>query len=251
MTAISAGVLSVASTISTELSATRMFERRLVRDLGTGVAATALAVAGWDFIYYWNHRFMHESRFMWAIHVPHHSSERYNLSVALRQPVADVLGTFLPYGLVSLLGVRPSVVETARGMNLIYQYWIHTDVIGKLGRFERWFNTASHHRVHHGSNLRYIDRNHGSILILWDRLFGTFQAEQERVVYGLTKNVDSFNVGRIATHEYADIARDVYRSATWGERLSYVFKGPGWAYERHAELGLRGPGEHAPLAASA
>jgi sterol desaturase/sphingolipid hydroxylase (fatty acid hydroxylase superfamily) len=251
VTAISAGVLSAASTISTELSATKMFERRVVRDLGTGVAATALAAVGWDFIYYWNHRFMHESRFMWAIHVPHHSSERYNLSVALRQPVADVLGTFLPYGLVSTLGVRPNVVETARGLNLIYQYWIHTDVIGKLGPFERLFNTASHHRVHHGSNLRYIDRNHGSILILWDRLFGTFQEEQEPVVYGLTKNVESFNVGRIATHEYGDIARDVYRSTTWRERMSYVFKGPGWAYERHAELGLRGPGEHAPLPTSA
>jgi sterol desaturase/sphingolipid hydroxylase (fatty acid hydroxylase superfamily) len=248
---ITTGVVVAASTIATELSPRRMFDRRIVGDLGAGVAATALAVLGWDFIYYWNHRFMHESRFMWAIHVPHHSSEHYNLSVALRQPVADLLGTFVPYGLMSALGIRPAAVETARGLNLIYQYWIHTDVIGKLGRFERWFNTASHHRVHHGSNLRYIDRNHGSILIVWDRLFGTFQEEQEPVVYGLTKNVGSHNVVRIATHEYVDIARDLMRSRGWRERLSYVFRGPGWAYERHAELGLRGPGEHAPLAATA
>jgi sterol desaturase/sphingolipid hydroxylase (fatty acid hydroxylase superfamily) len=225
-----------------ELPATRttgrkLFGRRVLPDLGTGPGAVAAAVLGWDFIYYWNHRFMHESRYMWAIHVVHHSSERYNLSTALRQPVADALGTFVPYGLLSLLGLRPEVIETARGINLIYQFWIHTEAIGKLGPLEQVLNTASAHRVHHGSNRQYLDRNHGSILIIWDRLFGTYEPEGERVVYGLTKNIDTFNPLRIATHEYVDMARDVAGSDTWADRLSFVLRGPGWAYERHRALG--------------
>ena len=139
----------------------------------------ALAIVGWDFIYYWNHRFMHEVRALWAHHVVHHSSERYNLSTALRQPVADVLGVYLPYGLMARVGIRPALIEQARGVNLLYQYWIHTDAIRSLGAGEEVLNTPSHHRVHHGSNSQYLDRNHGSILIVWDRLFGTFQREDE------------------------------------------------------------------------
>ena len=237
-TAIAATGAAVAGTWAARTTARRMYERRLLPDLGTGVLAHVVAIAGWDFIYYWNHRFMHTSRYMWALHVVHHSSERYNLSTALRQPVADSLGTFVPYGLMGLLGVRPQVIETARGVNLIYQYWIHTEAITKLGAFEKWFNTASHHRVHHGSNRQYLDRNHGSILIVWDRLFGTFEVEDEPVVYGLTKNIGTFNPIVVATHEYVDIARDVATSDTWSDRLSFVFRGPGWAYDRHRELGV-------------
>jgi hypothetical protein len=132
-------------------------------------------------------------------------------------------------------GVRPALIERARGVNLLYQYWIHTDTIRRLGQAEEVPNTPSHHRVHHGSNGPYIDRNHGSILIVWDRLFGTFEREEEPVVYGLTKNLESFNPIKIAFHEYADIVRDVARSETWRDRLSFVFRGPGWAYRRHAE----------------
>jgi sterol desaturase/sphingolipid hydroxylase (fatty acid hydroxylase superfamily) len=198
-------------------------------------------VLGWDFIYYWNHRFMHESRYMWAIHVVHHSSERYNLSTALRQPVADALGTFAPYGILALLGVRPELIARARGINLLYQYWIHTDTIRALGPLEETFNTPSHHRVHHGSNRQYLDRNHGSILIAWDRLFGTFEREQEPVVYGLTKNIESFDPIRVASHEHVDMLRDVGRSTSWPERLSFVLRGPGWAYGRHAELAAATP----------
>ena len=170
---------------------------------------------------------MHSSRYMWAIHVVHHSSEHYNLSTALRQPVAEAFGTFVPFGSLCLLGIRPGLVETARGVNLLYQYWIHTETVGRLGRAEEVLNTPSHHRVHHGSNRRYLDRNHGSILILWDRLFGTFEPEGERVVYGLTKNIDTFQPGRIATHEYAAMLRDVAGSTSWRERLSYVGARPG------------------------
>ena len=206
------------------------------RDLGNGRLGWIAAIAGWDFIYYWNHRLMHEVRALWAVHVVHHSSERYNLSTALRQPVVDVFTVFLPYGLLARLGVRPNLIEQARGINLLYQYWIHTDAIRRLGPGEEVLNTPSHHRVHHGSNQKYIDRNHGSILIVWDRLFGTFQREEDRVVYGLTKNIDTFHPVKIAFHEYADIARDVAASETWRDRLSFVLRGPGWAYRRHAEL---------------
>jgi sterol desaturase/sphingolipid hydroxylase (fatty acid hydroxylase superfamily) len=232
--AVAAGGIAVTSTLASRTTANRMWNRRIVRDLGRGPAALAAAVLGWDFIYYWNHRFMHESRYMWAIHVVHHSSERYNLSTALRQPVADALGTFVPYSLLSLVGIQPALVEQARGINLLYQYWIHTDVIQRLGPFEKLFNTPSHHRVHHGSNQQYIDRNHGSILIAWDRLFATFEREAEPVVYGLTTNLDTFNPVRVAGHEHFEMLRDVARSQTWRERLSFVFRGPGWAYRRHA-----------------
>lgn len=232
---IAATGAAVTGTWAARTTARRLFARRVLPDLGDGPLAVIAAVAGWDFIYYWNHRFMHESRFMWAIHVVHHSSERYNLSTALRQPVADSLGTFVPYGVLSLLGVRPDVIESARGINLIYQFWIHTEAVGRLGPLEGILNTASNHRVHHGSNRRYLDRNHGSILIIWDRLFGTYEPEGERVEYGLTRNISTFNPARIATHEYADMGRDVAGADSWRERLSFVLRGPGWAYRNRAD----------------
>ena len=236
VTAVVAGGLAITTTLASRTTADRFWRRGRHRDRGTGPLALIAAVLGWDFIYYWNHRFMHTSRYMWAIHVVHHSSERYNLSTALRQPVADAFGTFVPYSLLTLLGIRPRLVETARGINLIYQFWFHTDTIRTLGPFEQVLNTPSHHRVHHGSNPQYLDRNHGSILIVWDRLFGTFEPEVEPVVYGLTKNIATFDPLRIATHEHTDMLRDVARSTTWRDRLSYVLRGPGWAYRRHAEL---------------
>jgi sterol desaturase/sphingolipid hydroxylase (fatty acid hydroxylase superfamily) len=233
--AVSTAVLAGTTTWASRTAAKKLWKKGVSRDLGGGVLATAGAIAAWDFIYYWNHRFMHESRWLWAIHVVHHSSERYNLSTALRQPVADVLGAFVPYGTLSLMGFRPDVIETARGVNLLYQYWIHTETIPKLGPIEEVFNTASHHRVHHGSNKQYLDRNHGSILIIWDRLFGTFEREDEPVRYGLTKNIGTFNPLLIASHEHRDILRDVAHSDNWRDRLSFMFRGPGWAYDRHAE----------------
>jgi len=120
-------------------------------------------------------------------------------------------------------------------VNLIYQFWIHTEAVDRIGRAERTLNSPSHHRVHHGTNRQYLDRNHGGILIVWDRLFGTFEPEDERVVYGLTTNIDTFDPGRIAAHEYVDMVRDVASATGWGDRLSYVFRGPGWAKRRRAE----------------
>jgi sterol desaturase/sphingolipid hydroxylase (fatty acid hydroxylase superfamily) len=237
-----AGGIAVTTTWASRTTPDRLWRHKILPSSGTGPLALAVAITGWDFIYYWNHRFMHESRYMWAVHVVHHSSERYNLSTALRQPVADVLGTTLPYGALCVFGIEPDLITTARGVNLLYQFWIHTETIGRLGPPESVLNTPSHHRVHHGSNARYIDRNHGSILIVWDRLFGTFEPEGERAVYGLTKNIDTFNVGRIMTHEYADMLRDVARSTGWPERLSYVLRGPGWATRHRALVSGDGDG---------
>jgi len=235
VTAVVAGGVAITTTWASRTTPERLWRRRVLPDLGSGALAVAAAIAAWDFLYYWDHRFMHTSRYMWAIHVVHHSSEHYNLSTALRQPVAEAFGTFVPFGSLCLFGIRPGLVETARGVNLLYQYWIHTETIGALGPAEEVLNTPSHHRVHHGSNRQYLDRNHGSILILWDRLFGTFEPEGERVVYGLTKNINTFQPGRIATHEYASMLRDVAGSTSWGERLSYVVRGPGWANAHRAE----------------
>lgn len=209
------------------------------RDLGGGVVGWTAALVGWDFVYYWNHRFMHEVRAMWAIHVPHHSSERYNLGTALRQPVASAFGVWVPYGGLARLGVRPKLIEHSRAINLIYQFWIHTDIVRSMGRAEAVLNTPSHHRVHHGSNQRYLDRNHAGILIVWDRMFGTFQPElheEDPVVYGLTKNVGSHNWWTVASHEYRQMFRDIADSDTWRDRLSFVLRGPGWAYERRVAL---------------
>ena len=234
--AVALGGVAVTTTWASRTTPERLWRRRVLPDIGTGPLALAAAIAAWDFVYYWDHRFMHSSRYMWAIHVVHHSSEHYNLSTALRQPVAEALGTFVPFGGLCLFGIRPQLVETARGVNLLYQYWIHTESIGLLGPPEAVLNTPSHHRVHHGSNRQYLDRNHGSILIIWDRLFGTFEPERERVVYGLTKNINTFNPIRIACHEYIEMLRDVADSTSWRERLSHVVRGPGWASKHRSEL---------------
>jgi sterol desaturase/sphingolipid hydroxylase (fatty acid hydroxylase superfamily) len=245
VTAVAAGAVAAGATWASRTSAKRLWDKRLVRDLGDGPLALAGAILAWDLIYYWNHRLAHESRYLWAMHVVHHSSEHYNLSTALRQPVADALVVTIPYSALALLGFRPEVIETARGVNLLYQFWVHTEVVQSLGKAEKIMNSPSLHRVHHGANRQYLDRNHAGIFIIWDRLFGTHELEDEEVVYGLTTNIESYNPVTIATHEFGDILHDVARASTWRDRLSYVLRGPGWAYAR------RGPAPGASLSASA
>lgn len=225
--ALGLGGLAVTSSWGTHLTPAKLHRRSLV-PARSGWGSLLLALVGWDLIYYCNHRFMHSSRYMWAMHVVHHSSEHYNLSTALRQPVAESLTTPVPYGLLCLLGVTPETLETARGVNLLYQFWIHTEAVDSMGAAESVLNSPSAHRVHHGSNSRYLDRNHGGILIIWDRLFGTFEPEEERVVYGLTKNIGTFNPLVIIGHEYVAMARDVARATSWRDRFSHVVRGPGW-----------------------
>ena len=187
----------------------------------------ALFVAD-DFVFYWYHRYHHTVRLFWASHVVHHSSQRYNLSTALRQPWTPV--TQLPFWLpLAFLGFAPWMILLQQSISLIYQFFIHTERVDKLGRpVEFIMNTPSHHRVHHGSNRQYLDKNYGGTLIVWDRLFGTFEAEQERVVYGLTKNIDTFNPARVAFGEFIAIGRDVASARNWRDRFGYVFRGPGW-----------------------
>ncbi len=200
-------------------------------DVGSGPAAWILALVADDLCYYWFHRLHHEVRVLWASHVQHHSSERYNLSTALRQSWMPM--TALPfYAPLALLGFDPLMMVTVHSINLLYQFWIHTELLGRLGPLEAMLNTPSHHRVHHGSNLRYLDRNYGGILIVWDRLFGTFEPEGEPVRFGLTKNIGTFNPLRIAFHEWIAIARDVARARTLAARLGYLFGPPGWSPNR-------------------
>jgi sterol desaturase/sphingolipid hydroxylase (fatty acid hydroxylase superfamily) len=181
-----------------------------------------------DFFYYWSHRGHHMIRILWACHVVHHSSQRFNLSTALRQPWTGFT-SWLFYLPMAAVGVHPAVIAFCGSINLVYQFWIHTERIDRMwGWFEFLFNTPSHHRVHHGAQGGYLDRNFGGVLIIWDRLFGTFTPETVRVVYGLTKNISTYNPLRVAYHEYASIARDLKAATSWGARAGHLLKGPGW-----------------------
>ncbi|MCZ7686635.1 MAG: sterol desaturase family protein [Sandaracinaceae bacterium] len=206
-----------------------LYEHRLF-DLPVGALWTwALLFVTEDFCYYWFHRASHEVRFFWAAHVNHHSSTHYNLSTALRQSWTTPF-TAVPFWLpLPLLGFHPAMILTQQAISLLYQYWLHTESIRRLGPLELVFNTPSHHRVHHGRDPLYLDRNHGGILIVWDRLFGTFEPEAEPPDYGLTKNLETFNPIRIAFHEWIAIARDVLRARSLRDALGYVFGPPGWA----------------------
>lgn len=192
-----------------------------------------LAFFGDDFSYYWFHRSSHHIRFFWASHVVHHTSERYNLAAALRQTwTGNFTGSFVFWLWMPFVGFHPLMVMLLQQVSLIYQFWIHTEAIKKMpAPFEFIFNTPSHHRVHHATNLQYLDRNHAGILIIWDRMFGTFQPEEERPVYGLTKNVNTFNPVRIAFHEWVNLVRDVKRSKSLSNSVKYLLNPPGWSHD--------------------
>ena len=182
-----------------------------------------------DLAYYAFHRAHHRVRLLWASHVVHHSSVRFNLSTALRQSWTPMSG--LPFWMpLALLGIPPWMILLQQSISLIYQFFLHTERVDRLWRpIEFVFNTPSHHRVHHGSNNVYLDRNYGGILIIWDRLFGTFEPEGERVVYGLTKNIDTYNPLRVAFHEYTATWHDIRTATRWRDRAGYAFGPPGWA----------------------
>lgn len=186
-----------------------------------------------DFSYYWFHRISHSSRYFWASHVVHHSSQKYNLGTALRQTWTGTLsGAFVFWIWLPLVGFSPVAVMTMQAISLLYQFWIHTEHINKLpAPIEFIFNTPSHHRVHHGSNLAYLDKNHAGILIIWDRLFGTFEPERDRPTYGLTTNLNSHNPFRIAFHEWTSIGRDVSRAGSFRTAVGYIFGPPGWSHD--------------------
>ncbi len=198
-------------------------------DAGSGWWAWLLVFPLEDLCYYGFHRAHHELRFFWAAHVNHHSSRYYNLSTALRQSwTTPFTGPcfWLP---LALLGFHPALILFAQAVSLIYQFWIHTEWIDRLGPLEWIFNTPSHHRVHHGRNLQYLDRNYAGIWIVWDRLFGSFEPEGERVDYGLTKNLRSFHPLEIAFHEWRDLWRDVRHARDWRTALRQLWEAPGWS----------------------
>jgi sterol desaturase/sphingolipid hydroxylase (fatty acid hydroxylase superfamily) len=181
-----------------------------------------------DLAYYWFHRAHHEVRLLWASHVVHHSSQYFNFSTALRQ-------TWTPFSSIpfyvplALLGFPPWMLVLQQSVNLLYQFFLHTERIDRLPRpIEAVLNTPSHHRVHHGSNGRYLDRNYGGMLIVWDRLFRTFEPEGERVVYGLTHQLRSHNPVVVATHEYVALWHDLARASRWRDRLQLLVRRPGW-----------------------
>lgn len=186
-----------------------------------------------DFSYYWFHRISHSSRYFWASHVVHHSSMKYNLGTALRQTwTGNLSGAFVFWIWLPLVGFSPVAIMTMQAISLLYQFWIHTEHINRLPTpIEFIFNTPSHHRVHHGSDLAYLDKNHAGILIIWDRLFGTFEPEQHRPTYGLVTNINSHNPVRIAFHEWAAIGRDIRRAGSWRAAWGYVFGPPGWSHD--------------------
>ena len=188
-----------------------------------------------DFSYYWFHRSNHEVRFLWAGHVPHHSATHMNFATALRQGVGERFHKYFFWVWLPLLGFDPLMIFTMISINLFYQFFVHTELIDKLPRpIELFFNTPSHHRVHHASNIRYLDCNHAGVLIIWDRMFGTFSPEHEtdKPVYGLTTNITSFGPVHVATHEYQGIWRSVRGADKWSDKLKYILLAPGWSPEQ-------------------
>lgn len=186
-----------------------------------------------DFSYYWFHRTSHRVNWFWASHVVHHSSERYNLAAALRQTwTGNATGSFLFWAWMPLMGFHPISVLLMQQISLIYQFWIHTETIHKMPRwFEFIFNTPSHHRVHHGSDLKYLDKNHAGILIIWDRLFGTFRKEEERPTYGLTRNVNTFNPVAVAFTEWSHLFKKMTAAPSAKDSFKYLIKPPGWSHD--------------------
>ena len=197
-----------------------------------------LALVFYDFCYYWQHRMGHECAVLWAAHVVHHQSQHYNLSTALRQTSSGFLLDWIFYLPMALAGVPPLVFGVVALIDLLYQFWVHTEQVGKLGWFDRWFCSPSNHRVHHAVNDLYVDRNYGGVLIIWDRLFGTFQEEDERPVYGTRKPLNSWDPLWANLEVYCALAKDSWRTRRWADKLRVWLKPPGW---RPADLAASAP----------
>ncbi len=195
-------------------------EHRLLASWPTDSPLTWLGTfAGADFVYYWWHRASHRMGFFWAAHVVHHQSREYNLSVALRQSAFTSVTSAFFYAPLALLGAPPEVFIPCKALDQLYQFWIHTRLIGKLGPLEWFFNTPSHHRVHHGTNAPYLDRNYAGTFIIWDRLFGTFAEEREGVRYGTLHPLNGYEAVRANFHTYSLLARLTPHVRGWRERV--------------------------------
>jgi sterol desaturase/sphingolipid hydroxylase (fatty acid hydroxylase superfamily)/uncharacterized membrane protein YhhN len=197
----------------------------------TSLPGWLLALVCYDFCYYWLHRAGHEVAVFWAAHVVHHQSQDYNLSTALRQTSSGALLGWIFYLPMALAGVPPLVFGVVALIDLLYQYWVHTEHVGKLGWFDRWFCSPSNHRVHHAVNDAYLDRNYGGILVVWDRLFGSFREEDERCVYGTRAPLESWDPLWANFEVYAALARDSWHARSWADKLRVWIKPPGWRPE--------------------
>lgn len=196
------------------------------------IAAWILVFIGQDFCFYWLHRSEHYSRILWAVHSNHHSSEKYNFTVALRSSVLQPFYRFLFYIPVALMGFDGLTIMFMYAVNQFYQFFLHTEVIGKFPKWvESIFVTPSHHRVHHASNVQYLDKNMGQVLIIWDRLFGTFQSEGEKPKYGLTTNLGTYNPIKVIFYEWIKIVNDWKKADSFKNRLKYLFNPPGWSHD--------------------
>ena len=212
-----------------------------------------IVFVAYDLTYYWKHRMAHTIRFWWAEHHTHHSSEHYNLTTALRQPwFGPLTGQIIMSAPLVLLGFHPAFIALSAGVNLVYQYWIHTEAIGRMPRwFEAVMNTPSHHRVHHATNPRYLDRNYAGVFIVWDKLFGTFEPEsgEERIRYGIVRQLGTFNLIWSVFHEWVGMAQDIWR-APWRHKPAYLLREPGWSHdgsrETSAMIRARWEGRAAP-----
>ena len=235
MSSIGLGVLSQLTGVFTKLMTVGIYAAVFAQVALWELSASSwwvwlVALVFYDFCYYWHHRFGHTVALFWAGHVVHHQSEDYNLSTALRQTSGGWLLGWVFYLPMAVLGFPPVVFATVALIDLLYQYWVHTQQIGKLGWFDRWFCAPSNHRVHHAVNDRYLDRNYGGVLIVWDRLFGTYAEEDdaERCVYGTRAPLRSWNPVRANLQVYADLARDSWRARRWSDKLRVWWKPPGW-----------------------
>lgn len=205
-----------------------IFENWRILELPKSIWIWIILFIGVDFCYYWFHRMSHQINLLWAAHIVHHQSEEYNLTVALRQSWFQSWFSWVFYLPLAFLGFDPLIFITLSSFNTLYQFWIHTRAIKSLGPLEWILNTPSHHRVHHGSNPKYIDKNHAGTLIIWDRMFGTFQKEEEEVYYGITTPLASWNPVWANVHYWDELLRTARKSPRWRDKVNVFLKAPGW-----------------------
>lgn len=212
---------------------TLIYQFRIFTIPGNAWYAWVICFFADDLSYYWYHRISHQVRFLWASHAVHHSSEMFTFSAGLRVPwTSNLTGTFLFWAWMPLIGIDPYMIIFMKSVSVIYQFWMHTETINRLPKwFEAVFNTPSHHRVHHSSNVEYLDKNHAGTLIIWDKLFGTYQEELHKPKYGLTENIKSANPFVIEFHEWKNLSRDIKKSKSIKHRVQYLFNSPGWSHD--------------------
>ncbi|WP_418117989.1 lysoplasmalogenase family protein [Variovorax sp. 350MFTsu5.1] len=219
-------------------SSIALFPQEAAKEFWTAWYGWLLALVFYDFCYYWLHRMGHESAVLWAAHVVHHQSQHYNLSTALRQTSSGALLGWIFYLPMAVAGVPPLVFGVVALVDLLYQFWVHTEQVGRLGWFDRWFCSPSNHRVHHAVNDQYLDRNYGGVLIVWDRMFGTFREEDERCVYGTRGGLRSWDPLWANAEVYWALAKDSWHARSWADKLRVWIRPPGW---RPADVAARFP----------